>query len=155
MTDRNELVILTPEQQVAAILARDARRMRRLTWVVAGLWVFTVLATGFMAAKVYGILAIPNPSMAEALKKRPDYRVDKLDLDTDVLRWAVASLAEKMVIAVGLVSTSALATLYLFHTGRRATSRQIQAGLTDISKQLAELRQKAGSPPVADTHQGS
>ena len=158
MTDRGGwggLTVLTPEQQVAAILARDARRVRRLTWLTVGLWVLTVLLTGLLIAGFQLMYQFASHTESHYRYEREGLKVKEMTPEQLALARAISMNAQVtfagrlLAAAVALLALSALGTMLLVHATRRATLRQIQVGLADISAQLADLRQRtsAGASP--------
>jgi hypothetical protein len=156
MTDRSGfgLTVLTPEQQVAAILAQDARRVRRLTWLTVGLWVLTVLLTGLL---IFGFqlmyqFASHTVSVYEYQRERipvKEMTPEQLALARAISMNAQVTFAGRLLAAaVALLALSALGTMLLVHASRRATLRQIQVSLADISAQLADLRQRTATGPL-------
>jgi hypothetical protein len=159
MTDRGDglgLTVLTPAQQIANILARDARRVRRLTWLTVGLWVLTVVLTALL---IFGFqLMYQFASHTETHYRYERERVPVREMTPEQLALAraismnaqVTFAGRLLAAAVALLALSALGTMLLVHATRRATLRQIQASLADISAQLADLRQRTSagvSPP--------
>ncbi len=151
-----ELKVLTADEQVANILAADARRVRRLTWLTVGLWGLTAVLTGLVAN---GILQserrlhdTATRYWAERNSPTSDPQTaDRMALTQLINHSAFAThLTLAVVGAVSLFSLTALGTVLLVHAGRRATLRQIQASLAAIAGQLAELKRPAGTiPPTA------
>lgn len=147
------LTVLTPEQQIAAVLTRDARRVRRLAWLTVGLWVMTALLIGLLIAGLF----LPITSFARNVQSELKHELEgkaykERTLEQRVLGRFLSIHGEHLratsflAAAVGLLALSALGTVILVHATRRATLRQIQVSLADISAQLADLRQRTADP---------
>ena len=124
------------------VLARDARRVRVLTWVTVAAW---LMAAGLVLFLLiwFGLL-FP----AQAKLKDQAYR-DRLtpqqweQAERDVeLAFKMSSLV--ITLTVGALAVAGLCTLGLVAATRRATLRQVNANLAEISEQLKQLRQTAG-----------
>jgi hypothetical protein len=153
------LTVLTPEQQVAATLARDARRVRLLTWATVLLWAAAVAGVVWLLV-VFKMQVIPRLEVTQAAgervarqqdrKQAPDPEdVRKLQGWTTSLGMAATVGAAILAAIVGLLALACLGTVLLVFATRRTTLRQIQVSLADISAQLADLRQRTatGAPP--------
>lgn len=140
-------------QQTWQVLERDRRRVRLwigvtvVLWLLAALWIVFVLVT-------FGLLL---PMQAKLLQD-PDKVEQRFSNDPEKAK-AAARLREpvmmhlilqKLVInitaAVAVLTLAALSTLFLVLASRRATLRQVNASLLEISEQLKLLR-PAASPP--------
>ncbi len=132
-------------EQTWIILERDRRRVRRLTALTIGAWllstalILTVLvAFGFLFPKVAQLRmdveqGKVTQSQRDDLRAQHDFGLMK---GTLLIAFSVAALA-----------FAALCTVLLNVTTRRATLRQINASLLEISGQLKELRASASGGP--------
>jgi len=146
-TDRqNGAAAQTNESNGQRIAGRVLRRARRraaiLGWSSLGLWV--IAAAGF-AAYVWFVLAYLWPMIAVLAEQQQSTPPDLQSRALRVLVHVTPSVT--MVWALvwsGLLVLAALATVLYVMTSRRATVREIQAGLADISAQLAALDRSRG-----------
>ena len=128
-------------EQTWTILDRDRRRVRRLTGLTVGAWLLsTVLIFGVLVA--FGFLF---PKVA---KLRMDVEQGKVtQSEREHLRdeHDVGLMKGTLLIAFSLAALTfaAISTVVLTLTSRRATLRQINASLLEISEQLKELRASA------------
>jgi hypothetical protein len=153
-------------EQTWRILDSDRRRVRRWTIVTIGLWaaalsmvLFMLVAYGLvfpLQAKLAGYEHADGAAAATGATPSvaPRQRMD-LDHLTPEQREQAKFSAQVMfqmvtvgvTVSVGVLALAALATVFLVLSSRRATLRQINASLLEISNQLKELRQ-AGSKPA-------
>ena len=126
-------------QQTWKILERDRRRIWWLTAVTIALWAAAILMVfGMLVA--FGLVFPLQAKLrdpAELARIPPEMRQDAL---------FKAQIAFQMVTvgvtcSVGILAMAALSTVLLVLASRRATLRQINASLLEISQQLKELRQ--------------
>jgi hypothetical protein len=128
-------------EQTWRILERDRRRVRLLTGMTIGAWLLSTLLI-FTVLVAFGFLF---PRVA---KLRMDVEQGKVTQDQgEQLRNShdLGLMKGTLVIAlsVAALTFAAICTVMLNLTTRRATLRQINASLLEISAQLKELR----SPP--------
>jgi hypothetical protein len=130
-------------QQTWKILERDRRRVWWLTAITVTLWaaaILMVLAMLVAFGLVFPLQAkLRDP--AELARLPPEMRQDaqfKAQIAFQMVTVGVTC-------SVGILAMAALATILLVLASRRATLRQINASLLEISQQLRELRQP--SPP--------
>ena len=122
-----EFNVLTAEEQVANVLAADARRVGRQGFLVGGVWLLSVLAA--MGQVFLHVEA-----------------ADRAGLSADQLAARVIVLG----LTVGLPAAAGPALLLLLWASRQASLRQIQASLAAIAGQLAEVQRGRGTmPPTA------
>ena len=126
-------------QQTWKILERDRRRVWWLTALTVALWAAAILMVlGMLVA--FGLVFPLQAKLrdpAELARLPPEMRQDA---------QFKAQIAFQMVtvgvtVSVGILALAALATICLVVASRRATLRQINASLLEISQQLKELRQ--------------
>jgi hypothetical protein len=147
----------TSADVAARVTARDARRVRVLTGLTGLLWL--AAAAGVAALlHTYYLQMIPHrkalirelrafndshPQPAPPAEPDPHHRLTtRIAMHT----WALSAGAALLGVAVGLLALATLGTVLLLFATRRATLRQIQASLADISAQLGEMRRTAGGP---------
>ena len=126
--------LVDQRQQTAALLSRDPRRVRRLAVLTVLLWLLVVAAVGFMIWFHFLVIA-----------PRVQYYVQDVNFRDGMVwlwfsKWAAG-------IILGCVATMLLATLctvLLVFSSRRATLRQVNASLLEISEQLRQLRAALG-----------
>ena len=133
-------------EQTWTILERDRRRVRRLTsmtigaWLLATVLIFTVLvAFGFLFPRVAKFRL--DVEQGKVTQDQREHLRNEHDLGlmkgTLLIAFSVAAL-----------TFAALCTVLLNLTTRRATLRQINASLLEISDQLKELRSSAARHPA-------
>jgi hypothetical protein len=132
-------------EQTWTILERDRRRVRRLTgltiaaWLLSTVLISTVLvAFGFLfprVAKLHG--DVEQGKVTQDQREHLRYEHD-LGLMKGTLLIAVS---------VAVLTFAAICTVLLNLSTRRATLRQINASLLEISEQLKELRSSDGRKP--------
>jgi len=150
-----EIRVLTADEQVADILAADARRVRRLTWATVGLWVVTAVMNGLLIAIFYAMFQFAEHTDSYYRSQREKEPVAVKDMTPEQLALAravsmnaqVTGAAWFVTVAVALLSLSALGTVLLVHASRRATLRQVQASLAVIASQLSAIQRERGSVP--------
>src|SRR5688572_14365397 len=138
--------IADPREQTWKILERDRRRVWWLTAATLGLWGAAILMVCLMMIA----FALVFPHQA---KLRDEAQVARLNLTPELLAEARfdAQIAFQMcvvgvTVAVGVTCLAVLASLLLNIANRRATLRQINASLLEISQQLRDLKQGAARP---------
>jgi hypothetical protein len=150
-----EIKVLTAEEQVANVLAADARRVRRLTWATVGLWVVTAVMIVLLIAifqVMYQFAAHTDSYYRSQREKEPvawkDRTPEQIAIARAVMMNAQVTWAALLVtVAVALLSLSVLGNMLLVHVNRRATLRQIQTSLAAIASQLSEIQRQRGSVP--------
>jgi hypothetical protein len=165
--DSNKLAEMpATREQTWRILDGDRRRVRRWTIVTIALWAAALLMVLFMLvayglvfplqAKLAGYDHADGAATAAGTTPpvAPRQRIDLDNLTPEQREQAKfgAQVMFQMVtvgvtVSVGVLALAALATVFLVLSSRRATLRQINASLLEISNQLKELRQ-AGSKPA-------
>jgi hypothetical protein len=147
-----------PAEAAAQTLARDARRIRWLTGLTVFLWLIVVAAVALLlgtynsaiAPKQRMMLHIQDELAAPEARASPEERQKlerKLFHNTAVYAIAVSMGTALLAVTVGVLALACLGTVLLVFATRRATLRQIQVSLADISAQLAALRQSLPSSP--------
>lgn len=119
-----------PDAQATAVLRRDRRRVRALVWVTLAMW---LVAVGLAA----GLVVLFFESVAPRMKHDADdvgQRVERTFV------YVVGLGATLVAVAVGVLAMATLATLGLVFAARRATLREVNAGLAAVSRQLGELK---------------
>jgi hypothetical protein len=126
---------------IERIIDSDRRRIRWHTRITVGLWIVAFL--GALAIFVGGGFVFPM--IAKMLKQADEGSIDQANTPFLMLAKLTA-----MCIAVGSFSfailvAAGLATVLLVFRSRRATLRQINANLLQISEQL---RRMSATPPA-------
>jgi hypothetical protein len=132
-------------EQTWTILERDRRRVSRLTGMTIGAWLLSTVLI-FTVLVAFGYLF---PSVA---KLRMDVEQGKVSQDQrERLRNAhdLGMMKGTLLIAFSVASLtfSALCTILLNLSTRRATLRQINASLLEISEQLKALQASTPRSP--------
>jgi hypothetical protein len=130
-----------PKALTARILTRDRRRVRVLTWTSVGAWLLAVALVLYILV-MFGLL-FPLQAKLQQEAKQPTGRVtpaerEQLQHDAEIA-FKMGSVL--ITLAVGVLSLAALSTVFLVLASRRATLRQVNATLVDVSEQLRQLRQ--------------
>jgi hypothetical protein len=131
-------------QQTWKILERDRRRVWWLTAITISLWAAAILMV-FAMLVAFGLVF---PLQA---KLRDPAELARLPPEMQQDAQFKAQIAFQMVVvgvtcSVGILAMAALSTVLLVLASRRATLRQINASLLEISQQLKELQSSA--PPA-------
>jgi len=140
-------------EQTWKILERDRRHVWWLTALTMTLWGATILMVFLMLvayALVFPLQAhlagADDESQAAAQLPKERIRLDDLTPEQREVAKFKAQIMFQMVtvgvtVSVGILSMAALSTVFLVLASRRATLRQINASLLEISQQLKELKQ--------------
>lgn len=137
----------------AAVIERDRRWVRRVTWLTAGLWVVTVATVGLLLQS-YELSMRPYMRRQLELYREAEKGGEagaeadrglsrRLTIYTIALTHGTAILAA----AVGVLALASVSTLVLVHLTRRATLRQITLSLQAISEQLRQIQASQAKPP--------
>ena len=123
---------LDPRQLTQKILERDRRRIRLLAGLAMLFW---MLATAGLVWLICLYLLYVDPRLRA-------YGAGRAQLANDWNDWAmVGDLAAKSILAcIIALLLAAVCTVLLILLSRRATLRQINASLVEISEQLKLLR---------------
>lgn len=145
------------DEQARAVIDRDARRVRLLTWLTIAGWLLALVAVGWMLWGFYAALfprtevlyretpgasgrpGDPPPRDGASAEERI---VGPLATHVYVLTYGLAILTG----VVGLLTLVAVSTLILVYLSRRVTLRQINLSLQSISDQLQQMQ--ATRPPT-------
>lgn len=125
-------------KQAQRILGRDRWRFRLLTGLTVLLWlgaaagVFLVLtiATIYLYPKQRVLVRDAGRMPAESAIAAQASQLEALEMCTDMVTASFISL-----------TLAALCTIWLIWSSRRATLREVNARLAEISEQLRQLRQ--------------
>lgn len=122
----------TPSELTKSIMARDQRRIRWLTIAAVFLWVCTAAGVALMSW-LYVMLVAPRLRA---------YAAGRAQLQNDWQDWAffIDVIARSVWGFVVPLLLAAICTILLIFLSRRATLRQINASLAEISEQLKLLR---------------
>ena len=132
-----------PRQLTQRILERDRGRIRLLAGLVVLFW---TLATAGIVWLICLYLLYVDPRLRA-------YGAGRAQLANDWNDWAlVGDLAAKSILACLVACLlAAVCTVLLILHSRRATLRQINASLLEISEQLKQLQQLPPKEPRAPT----
>ncbi|MEX2171125.1 MAG: hypothetical protein WD851_17530 [Pirellulales bacterium] len=140
-----------PKQLTHKILSQDERRVRRWTWVTIVLWVLAALMVLWMfiamgllmpfQAKIHQEMQAREAKADGALSVHGPRLTDK-ELKSAQESAQVFSLMITLGVAgsVGMLGLATLSAVLLVLASRRATLRQINASLLEISEQLKTMR---------------
>lgn len=117
-------------QAARRVIDRDRRRLRWLAGITVGIWLLAVLL-------LTAVVVLFFEAVAPKFKQAAD---DEGRRVADVVSYVVGLGAVAIAVAVGILATSTMATLLLVFASRRATLRQVNAGLAEMSEQLREIR---------------
>jgi hypothetical protein len=132
-----------PRQLTRQILERDRRRIRRLASLATLFWMLT--AAGILSLCPFYVIVVAPRLRA--------YQAGRAQLANDWNDWAmVGDWAAYWILAcITSLLLAAICTVLLILLSRRATLRQINASLVEISEQLGQLRQPPPSGPRVPT----
>jgi len=155
--DSKTLAGLTdPREQTWKILEHDRRRVWRWTALTITLWSGAVLMV-FLMLVAYGLVFPLQAKLAG--QDQPDHTSAATAADTSDVRNLTpeqreaaqfkAQIMFQMVtvgvtVSVGILGLAALSTVFLVLSSRKATLRQINASLLEISHQLKALQRQSG-----------
>ncbi len=136
-------------QQTWNILARDGRRVRFLTLVTIIVWLFAALFV-FGGLVGYGLIF---PKQAKLMLDLEEGKMTPAQRE-DIQRTLLMGFQKGTLLiafSVAVLSLFALCAVLLILASRRATLRQVNASLVEISEQLKQLRsgQTRAEPPSA------
>jgi hypothetical protein len=138
--------IADPREQTWRILERDRRRVWWLTAATIGLWAAAIL----MVLSMMIAFALIFPLQAKLRDEAQQARIGltpEMGEDAQFKAQMVFQLITVGVtFSVGVLGLAALSTVFLVLASRRATLRQINASLLEISRQLRELKPGKESP---------
>ena len=133
-------------QLTLKILARDRRRVRMLSGLTIAVWVLALIVillvtiviplkeSRWQLSRVEGSHELIEP------QRREDPTQEMLNLAFQRTR----DLRTDTMNALAVLTLAAACTSVLLFASRRATLREVNAGLAEISEQLKELRQSLG-----------
>jgi hypothetical protein len=126
-----------PRQLTRQILERDRRRIRRLAALATLFWILT--AAGIVCLCPFYVM-----NVAPRLRS---YQAGRAQLANDWEAWAtVGEWASYWILGcIIALLLAAICTVLLILLSRRATLRQINASLMEISEHLKQLRQVPAS----------
>jgi hypothetical protein len=137
--------IVDARVQSWAVLERDRLRVRRLTILTVAVW---LVAGGLILAGLvsYGFIM---PMQALLVHQIEEGKITPAQRDEAQRLVLVGFMKGTLLIAfsVAVMAVAALTTVFLIQASRRATLRQVNASLVEISEQLKQLRQALATPP--------
>jgi len=144
--DALDLAGVSDTQQLTwKILEHDRRLVRRLTILTLVIWLMAAGMVGFVMI-AFGFLF---PMQAKLTNETELVKIDpkqRASLE-QVYRQTFQMLTVLIAFSVLVLALAALTTVRLIFASRRATLRQVNASLIEISRQLKELRTAAAPPP--------
>jgi ABC-type Fe3+ transport system permease subunit len=137
-------------EQTWRILDRDRRRVWWWTAITFGLWGLAI----FMVALMMILYALVFPLQAKLHQDEQLARIGAMTPEQRELAQFKGQIMFQMVtvgvtLSVGVTCLAVLASVLLSRASRRATLRQINASLLEISQQLKELKQNTPASPRA------
>jgi hypothetical protein len=132
------------KQQTWRVLERDRRRVWWLTALTVTLWAAAILMVLLMLV-AFGLVFPLQAKLrdpAEVARLPPEVQKDAQFAAQVYFQMTVVGVT----CSVGILALAALSTICLVVASRRATLRQLNASLLEISEQLKLLRQ---APPAA------
>jgi hypothetical protein len=132
-----------PRQLTQKILERDRKRIRLLAGLATLFWILT--AAGIVCLCPFYVMIVAPRLRA--------YQAGRAQLANDWNDWAmVGDWAAYWILAcIITLLLAAICTVLLILLSRRATLRQINASLVEISAQLKQLRQLPPKEPRVPT----
>jgi hypothetical protein len=123
------------------VLARDQRRVRVLTWLTGGTW----LLAGGMILFMLVMFALIFPAMAKLKDEKFKDRITPAQREQSERELEMAFKMSTVIVTmtVGALTVAGLCTLGLVLASRKATLRQVNANLMEITEQLKQLRKGA------------
>jgi hypothetical protein len=131
------------------ILEHDRRHVRRLTILTMVIWGIAAGLVGFIMV-AFGLLFPMEAKLRQATQEGQINAAQRDAMET-VHRQTFQMLTVAITLSVGILALAALSTVRLIFASRRATLRQVNASLLEISNQLQELRQALAKPPPPAT----
>lgn len=134
-------------QQVWRILEADRRKVRWLTGLAVASWILAgLLVVGGLVS--YGFTF---PKQAHLLRQIEEGKVTMKERD-EIQRVVLMSFQKGtflIALSVMVMADAALLTVFLILASRRATLRQVNGSLAEVSEQLKLLRQQLAGPAGA------
>lgn len=132
-----------PGRQVREVLRRDRRRVRMLTTVTVLLWLMSITAIIFLAV-VADVIVFPRMKKLAEEANAPAVQLHDHQRLEAINTLMLAKGTVLLSISVAVLALAAIGTVLLVFMSRRATLRQMNASLIQISEQLKELRGRPG-----------
>jgi hypothetical protein len=126
---------------IERIIESDRRRIRWHTRITVGLWI--VALVGALSIFVGGGFVFPM--IAKMLKQADEGSIDEANTPFLMLAKLTAMCIAFGSLSFAVLVAAGLATVLLVFRSRRATLRQINANLLQISEQLKRM---SGAPPA-------
>jgi hypothetical protein len=141
--------IADPREQTWKILERDRRRVWWWTAATMALWALAILMVLGMLVG-YGLVF---PLQAKLQQPEEVARIGLTPEQMKLAQFKAQIMFQMITVGVtftlGITCLAILSSILLNRASRRATLRQINASLLEISQQLKELRAAASPPPKA------
>ena len=140
--------VASAEEQVVAVLARDSRRVRRLTRIVVALWILTIPMAALLIMFWFIFGSFTDNTLASFNYKMEMKKIDTKEWSPEQTAIArTLHLMKEIVVAVGLIGIAivvlgllSLATIVLIHSARRTTLQQISVSLQTLSDQVRKMQ---------------
>ena len=126
-----------PRQQVRDVLRRDRTRIRVLAVLTVILWLSAL--AGIVALVWLSIIGLA-PKLEVMLRDAGPIPQAQYQRAETSVAYIIGKGATILGVCVGVLALAVLGTVLLVFTARRATIRQVNATLIDISEQLKHLR---------------
>jgi len=130
--------------QTWRVLERDRRRVWWLTALTMTLWAGAILMVLWMLV-AFGLLFPLQAKLKDPaeLNRLPPEMQAKAQDDAQIV---FQMITVGVTCSVGILALAALSTVFLVVASRRATLRQVNASLLEISEQLKSLKQTLEKP---------
>jgi len=131
-----------PREPVLKILDSDRRRVWWWSAITIAFWIAALLMVLWMLVAL-GLLMpfeahLRDPAQAASASMTPEMRADA-ELKAHIMSRMITL---GITLSIGVLALAAGSTVFLVLASRRATLRQINASLLEISAQLKQLRGK-------------
>ena len=123
--------ISSPQPAAAAVTQRERRRVGYWAAATGALWAVT---TAYLLVLVFLYLLFLNPPLHALLTGSEFSEQARADLAAAIIDWFRALLWWPVTLVV-----AAAGTIWFTLAARRATLRQVRAGLAEVSAQLARM----------------
>jgi hypothetical protein len=140
-----------PEARVQArrVLDRDHRRVRLWTGLTVGVWLVAVILV-LSALVSYGLVM---PKQAQLFQLADAGQLNSAQREAMQREIVVQGLMSTVLIgfSVAAMGLAALSAVFLLFASRRATLRQMNLNLVEITEQLKQIRASRPADPIAPT----
>ncbi len=132
--------------QTARVLERDRFRVRMLSGMTIAVWLFA----GFLILAALVAYGFTFPKQAQLRDLIAAGAVTPAQRDELQIQILMAFMKGTLFVgfSVAMMTLAALSTVVLILASRRATLRQVNAGLLQVAEHLKQLRQGPGGKPA-------